>query len=53
VVRDDAVQNNKPASLVRLARFVIGAAVLLFGMLVGAAIAAWVVPAGLNLGAIA
>jgi hypothetical protein len=41
---DDADQNDKPASLGGPARFAIGAAVLLLGMLVGAAIAACVLP---------
>jgi hypothetical protein len=42
VVRDNA--ENRPASVGGPARVVIGAAVFLLGMLVGAAIAAWVVP---------
>jgi hypothetical protein len=36
-------QNEEPTTL-GPARFVIGAAVFLLGMLVGAALAAWVVP---------
>jgi hypothetical protein len=37
-------QNKEPTTLGGPARFVIGAAVFLLGMLVGAALAAWVVP---------
>ena len=37
-------QNKEPTTLGGLARFVIGAAVFLLGMLIGAALAAWVVP---------
>jgi hypothetical protein len=37
-------QNEEPTTLGEPARFVIGAAVFLLGMLIGAALAAWVVP---------
>jgi hypothetical protein len=43
--RGDAIdQSDEPATLGGPARLVIGAAVFLLGMLVGAALAAWVVP---------
>jgi hypothetical protein len=43
-VADATDQNEEPTTLGGPARFVIGAAVFLLGMLVGAALAAWVVP---------
>jgi hypothetical protein len=44
VARNGADDFDKPATFSRPARFVIGVAVFIFGVFVGAALAAWVVP---------